>query len=119
VTRQITITLPLPPKSLSPNARVHWATKARATKSYRSAAKYRASFEAPSKPWRQVEIHATFVFATNRRRDKDNLLASLKAAFDGLVDAGIVEDDAGVSHAPMTLKTIEESVTLKVRCLDE
>ena len=32
---RITITLPLPPKELSPNARPHWAVKARAIKSYR------------------------------------------------------------------------------------
>lgn len=36
-----------------------------------------------------------------RRRDRDNLLASLKAAFDGIADAGLVENDAGLTHLPV------------------
>ena len=34
----LVITLPLPPKELSPNTRVHWGRKARATKKYRLVA---------------------------------------------------------------------------------
>ena len=44
---------------------------------------------------------ARFFFKTRRRRDRDNLLASLKAAFDGLADAGLVADDSGLIHMPV------------------
>jgi Holliday junction resolvase RusA-like endonuclease len=34
-----------------------------------------------------------FVVPDKRRRDLDNALASMKAAWDGLVDAGVLVDD--------------------------
>jgi len=46
-------------------------------------------------------VTARFFFKTRRRRDRDNLLASLKAAFDGLADAGLVADDSGLIHMPV------------------
>ncbi|MFA5186672.1 MAG: hypothetical protein WC551_09370 [Patescibacteria group bacterium] len=36
---------------------------------------------------------AKFYYATNRRRDQDNATAALKAAYDGIVDSGLVGDD--------------------------
>ena len=35
-----------------------------------------------------------FFWPDKRRRDKDNAVASLKAAFDGLQDGGVIENDA-------------------------
>jgi Holliday junction resolvase RusA-like endonuclease len=60
------ITLRLPPRALSPNARVHWGARVRTTRRYRN-----------------------------------NLLASLKPAFDGLADASVVADDSGMIHMPV------------------
>jgi Holliday junction resolvase RusA-like endonuclease len=47
-------------------------------------------------------VQCRFFFATTRRRDSDNLLASCKAIFDGLVDAGVFTDDSGLTHLPAT-----------------
>ena len=97
--------LPLPSRSLSPNARVHWAVKARTVKWYRQAAHIAATMAlGRRKPrWRRATVQVTFRFRTRHRRDPDNLLASLKPAFDGLVDAGLLLDDAGLTHLPVVL----------------
>lgn len=42
VQRSIVITLPLPDRVLSPNARCHWATKSRAVKAARDEARQNA-----------------------------------------------------------------------------
>jgi hypothetical protein len=46
-----------------------------------------------SGPWELAEVSATFYHATERRRDQDNAMGSLKAAYDGIVDAQLVVDD--------------------------
>ena len=97
------VELSLPPKELAPNGRYHWAAKARATKSYRESARLAGLVALGGRTaprWRQATERALFFHPTSRRRDPDNLLASLKAAFDGLVDAGIIADDAGLTHLP-------------------
>jgi crossover junction endodeoxyribonuclease RusA len=102
----LTFTLRMPPRELSPNARAHWRVKAAATKSYRLAG-YLAGCRvlASERPgWVEAVAQVTFWLPDRRRRDRDNLAASLKAAFDGLVDAGILADDAGLHHAPLRLE---------------
>lgn len=104
--QSLSITLPLPPRELSPNARAHWATKARATKRYRQAACVEAVLAGvPAVPWTKATVQLRFHFRTAARRDRDNLLASMKAAFDGLADAGVVADDHGLTHLPVELVT--------------
>jgi crossover junction endodeoxyribonuclease RusA len=94
------VTLPLPAKNLSPNSRCHWRAKAAAVKAYRSAALIAAY--AKGKPrFESANVQCKFYFRDSRRRDGDNLLASMKSAFDGLVDAGIFSDDAGLTHLPV------------------
>ncbi len=101
------ITLPHPPRILSPNGRPgHYMQKARATKKYRRDAVY-ATMHACSAKGQEWELHlpkatvqATFYYRLQRRRDPDNLLASIKAAFDGLVKAGLLKDDNGLTHLP-------------------
>lgn len=108
----MTITLPLPPKELHPNARVHWMVKAKQTLSYRTTARWVAyevlnpiGFHGKSRPyWKAATVQATFYFKVNRRRDADGLLSSLKAAFDGLADAGVIADDSGLTHLPVIVK---------------
>lgn len=90
--------LPFPPPQLSPNARVNWREKAAVTASYREAcgwvgiaerkkAYLWAGFDGP------VRARVTFVVPNRRKRDTDNLLAMLKPAWDGLVDAGALAGD--------------------------
>ena len=68
--------------------------KANATKKYK-----RLTYEAienegiETGPWSLVEVKAKFYFKTNRRRDCDNAMGALKAAYDGIVIAKLVEDD--------------------------
>jgi len=95
---QVVIILTLPAKILSPNA--SFATlggrfaKASAAKKQRRMA-YEAVMEAQieSMPWGKVSVSPEFFCKTNRRRDTDNAIASLKAVYDGIVDSGLVRDD--------------------------
>lgn len=102
----IVLLLPLPSKALSPNARVHWGALARAKRIYRSTAWALAlEYTACRRPRHaRATVQATFYHRTARRRDGDNLLASLKAAFDGIAEAGIVANDSGMTHLPVIQK---------------
>tara|TARA_R110000787_G_scaffold162622_1_gene276031 strand:- start:1251 stop:1634 length:384 start_codon:yes stop_codon:yes gene_type:complete len=90
----ITLVLPLPHNCLSPNARVSWQVKAGITKKARRLAKeaVRAE-EVCTAPWGKVEAQEAFFYKTNRHRDERNSVAMLKAYYDGVVDAGLIQDD--------------------------
>lgn len=47
----------------------------------------------PRREWRKVKVTLLFRPPDKRRRDADNLVATLKAVCDGLVDADVVADD--------------------------
>lgn len=110
----ITINLDMPHKHLSPNSRCHWAQKSKAKKDQRGHARYRilralneiapvnARFREWT-PWKTANVEITVTPPDRRRRDKDNLLASLKAAFDGAQDAGLIADDSGLTYLPITI----------------
>lgn len=92
------VTLPLPPAVLSPNIASASLRgrfmKAAAAKRYRQLAKKAVEEEqVEDAPWQQIEVEPFFHYATKRKRDEDNAVASLKAAYDGIVDAGLVKDD--------------------------
>lgn len=80
--------------------------KAKAVKQYRTEAAetvmYVARVGFPR--WKEAEVQCTFHHARNARRDRDNLLSSMKAAFDGLVDGGLLDDDSGITHLPVQTK---------------
>lgn len=99
---EIGFILPLPCRILSPNARVCWQSKARSVKQYRGFA-FCLAQRYPSR-WKAASAEATFYFRDRRRRDQDNLLASLKSAFDGIAAAGVIEDDAGLTHLPCKIE---------------
>jgi len=44
--------------------------------------------------WQRATVDVTFYHATNRRRDADNAMASLKPYYDGIVDSGLLPDDS-------------------------
>jgi len=97
----ITITLPLPDKCLSPNARVHWVKKAKVVKSYRRLAGWTVlcqihPLNPPLERWQKAKYTARFYFPDKRRRDADNAIASIKSALDGVADAGLVVNDSGL-----------------------
>ena len=97
----ITFELALPPRELSPNVRTHPWNLIRHKRIYRHACKvdslnvrrgYETVMTFPLPP--PVQMHLTFVVTTKRRRDLDNLIASMKSGIDGIVDAGLIRDDS-------------------------
>lgn len=87
------IDLAWPRSSLSPNARVHWATKASVAKVYRTGTFWQVRAVVPKKlEWEKVCVSYTFHPPDKRRRDLDNLIASCKALSDGISDAIGIDD---------------------------
>lgn len=85
------ITLPWPPKELSPNARPHWAVKARAFKAYRLDCW--ATLTGHRKALRGSRaFRFTFHPPSKRRIDLDNCFAQIKACIDTLSDITGIDD---------------------------
>ena len=87
------VTLPWPDAILSPNARPHWAPKAKAVKMARldTAWSVRAAFV--TRPhWSHAVVSLTFNPPDRRRRDLQNCIASAKALVDGIADALGIDD---------------------------
>ena len=84
------VTLRWPDAALSPNGRVHYMTRHRAVSKYRELARYLGDGQ---KRLKKPVCAVLPLVATRRRRDLDNVLASLKSALDGLTDAGWWTDD--------------------------
>lgn len=86
------VRLPYRTPPLSLNARQHWGAKARATKAVRrDVTLVLRSQRVPAAA--RVEVQLGYTPRDRRRRDTDNLVATLKAIADAVVDAGIVPDD--------------------------
>lgn len=87
------IFLPWPNRRLSPNSRGHWATLARAKKAARKEAFYLTKeaglgkIEAGS-----LAVRYSFYPPSHRAYDIDNLVASMKAAADGIAEAIGIDD---------------------------
>jgi crossover junction endodeoxyribonuclease RusA len=86
------VILPWPPAELSPNARVHWAKKAKVAKAYRLAAAWGAQGGFVPGDLNSASAAITFNPPDNRRRDLDNMLASIKSGLDGIAAAIGVDD---------------------------
>ena len=100
----------LPPRECSPNARVHWRVKADAAREFGSTVFYcavdaRNRTGEPSK-WKNLDhakVSVTFMLPNKRRRDLDNLIASMKSGIDSLVRCGIITDDSA-GHVKLSYK---------------
>ena len=107
VAESLTVTVGTPARTLSPNARCHWAVKFKAVKRARTeawASAQVAMYEADVKGgWKDATCEVHWFARDARRREKDNCLASLKAVFDGLVDAGLLRDDNALTHLPLVI----------------
>ena len=111
----ITISLSIPPPELSPNGRYHWAAKSRQVKKYRAQAQLLCRAQTYEKPrWKQATVSVVWYHPDRRRRDRDNLQASLKAAFDGIADAGIVDNDSGLIHLPAALEIDRQNPRVEI-----
>lgn len=90
---QIFVELPFPPKELSPNSRLHWATVSRAKRKYRSTAGMLSKLASRDfKAEGRQRLDFTFYPPQNRAYDRDNLIARMKAAIDGIADGLGVND---------------------------
>ena len=93
------IVMPWPSTELSPNARVHPMTKAGFVRRARAYAHY-ATIEQLGEMCKQdaarlqrpLSLTLTFMAPDKRRRDRDNLLASMKSAIDGVCQALGIDD---------------------------
>jgi crossover junction endodeoxyribonuclease RusA len=99
----ITITIPIPHRALSPNARTHWATKAKKVKAARGVAWWYAKVDADWTPTHWTNAISTVVWyaKTATHLDPDNALAMLKPYFDGMADAGVLANDRNLAHNPI------------------
>lgn len=96
------VDLPWPSRTLHPNARVHWAKKAKATKKARADARSVASgAKLPRIDASTIKVTCIFSPPVKRNRDTDNLIAACKAYFDGIADAIGVNDSCFRHQEPV------------------
>ena len=110
----------LPPRELSPNARCHYMQKWRAGKHFEHDAWALAINERMKKfaPFTNPVVNVTFIVKEKRIRDRDNAIASLKSALDGIAIAldfddsivkwGSVEWEVDKSRAPMIVIEVKD-----------
>ncbi len=96
--------LPKLHKDLSPNARIHWAVKAKIVKSTRYSAylsfrSLRVQYKIPDS-YEKATIKRVFYFKDKRRRDSDNFDAMTKSVTDGMRDSGLLKDDDQITWLP-------------------
>lgn len=104
MTDKFEVVLPWPSRNLSPNARGHWAKKARAAEMYRYTCKLRTQEVINRERWDvqalrdlvaaggDVHVFIDFYPPNRRARDDDNLIAAFKSGRDGLADALGIDD---------------------------
>lgn len=112
----IEITLPWPDRRLSPNARVHWAQKARAAKRAREHAYWTARAIAgdTSLPDGPIEITLQFCPPDRHQRDHDNLIAIMKPSIDGVAQA-LGVDDSRFRYQPVEVGDVVKGGVVVVR----
>lgn len=111
--------LPWPARALHPNARVHWRTKAAATKDARHSAFHlaRAAGWAPGilPADGKLSLWVDFIPPDRRRRDDDGMPAAFKAWRDGLADALGIDDNRFRSFPYLSDREVVKSGCVRVR----
>lgn len=93
MTKKLKISLPWPPRGLSPNARRHRMAVAGLRKKYRADCAWSTiaagirRINAPA-----LLVHICFHPPCRRPRDMDNMLAAIKSGLDGVADVVGVDD---------------------------
>lgn len=83
-------------KLLSANDKMHWAARSRLTKQLRQWG-YLLGREGEGVArlgLTLARVEMEFAYPDRRRRDRSNLAPTVKAIMDGLIDAGLLPDDA-------------------------
>lgn len=97
----MTLTLTWPNRALHPNARTHWRAKAQHVRAARNDAYViarAAGWHMLQLPDGRLHLWMDFFPPDRRHRDDDGLLASMKAARDGLADALGIDDHRFIAH---------------------
>lgn len=97
MSRKWTLIIPAHEPFLNLNQRMHWAKKAGLTRAWRFHARTYAAVANLPRGIQRVHIVAHVTKPTNRQYDVHNLMPTLKACVDGLVDYGLIPDDTN-SH---------------------
>lgn len=97
----MTLALPWRTPPLSLNDRLHWAAKARLSRTVRASVCLLA--KTGSLPSYNVSVVVTLHYRQKVRRpiDADNLYATVKPCLDGLRDAGVLRDDTTAHVTPL------------------
>jgi crossover junction endodeoxyribonuclease RusA len=106
---------------LTSNQRLHWAQKAERTRVTRETAWGSTVLNAPPgfiKPYaRKMHCLITVQYPDRRRRDVHNLMPTVKAAIDGLVDAHVLTDDSDQWLVGPDLRVSENLCDPQYACL--
>lgn len=81
----------------TPNERRHYRVIAQDNARWKGIAQtaaWNAMGEHFGPPMRRVDIEVEFIVPTKGRRDRDNLISSIKPCTDGIVSAGVLVDDS-------------------------
>ena len=68
----------------------HWAAYSKMKKTHTNRVAWVAKSEL--EPMKKIDLHFKW-YCKNRRKDKDNIIVGQKFIIDGLVEAGILEND--------------------------
>ena len=94
----------LPDSDLSPTKRLHYMKVYQAKRDAKDEAMILVLAQGrPEKAHQKAHITITWVAKDKRRRDVDNMFASMKSYIDGLVDVGLLADDSAM-HVSYTLR---------------
>jgi hypothetical protein len=91
----VLITLPHP-RGTSPNDRLHHHAKAKAIKALRSTVADAVILAGADMGWTEATAQVHVYYRRRTAADRDNWIARLKGAFDGLQDAGLIVNDNGL-----------------------
>src|SRR5690625_6966711 len=97
---------------LTSNGRYHWAQRAQRTRWIRHAAALAAR---GTRPHRQAHVTAYVAYPRANRADPGNAYPTLKAAIDGVIDAGILPDG---DHKHLPALTIRRDPPTVRACAD-
>lgn len=93
------LALPWPKPPLSLNDRSHWTVRYRKEQEIKEIVKLLAR-NAKLRPVERATVTLHYRPRDNRRRDKDNLYATIKPCIDGLTAAGVFVDDDSTHVTP-------------------
>lgn len=108
---ELVLIVPMPPRGIRPNSRYRsWRAYGATAKKYKNLCGMMALASMSEVPeWKKASVRPTFYFKTDRGRDDDNLIASLKHAIDGIVAAGVMVNDKGLSWGKLR-KVVDKKI---------